>query len=91
MWSLLLKLIWFVSDHSCSVHVESDFTSTILLFFQALKLLAPGTAPLAQKALSSVPHERSRVVLHSDVSLMPRDRRDWRSVNFVIDSVPSLS
>jgi predicted NAD/FAD-binding protein len=33
--------------------------------------------------LSRIPHEESRVVVHHDARLAPRDRRQWSPVNFV--------
>ena len=34
--------------------------------------------------LSRVPHESSRVVVHRDARLAPRDRSSWRPVNFIV-------
>jgi len=37
------------------------------------------------RILRRVPHESSRVVVHRDPRLAPRDRRAWSPVNFVVD------
>jgi len=37
-----------------------------------------------REALSRVPHEASRVVVHRDPRLAPRDRSAWRPVNFIV-------
>ncbi len=37
------------------------------------------------QALNGFGYERSRLVLHTDERLMPRDRSQWRSVNFILD------
>lgn len=37
-----------------------------------------------RSVLSSVPHESSRVLVHRDPRLAPRDRLRWRSVNFIV-------
>lgn len=35
-------------------------------------------------ALGKIRYEPSRLVLHTDASLMPKQRKDWRSVNFIV-------
>lgn len=45
--------------------------------------LIEGDEPL-RTLLAQVPHESSRVVVHSDERLAPRDRTSWRPVNFVV-------
>jgi predicted NAD/FAD-binding protein len=37
-----------------------------------------------RRALSRVPHESSRIVVHRDPNLAPRDRGSWRPVNFIV-------
>lgn len=37
-----------------------------------------------RRELLRVPHENSRVVVHTDPQLAPRDRRAWRPVNFLV-------
>jgi len=45
--------------------------------------LLEGDDPL-RSVLSRVPHESSRVVVHRDPRLAPRDRSSWRPVNFIV-------
>lgn len=45
--------------------------------------LIEGDDPL-RSLLSQVPHESSRVVVHGDPRLAPRDRDSWRPVNFIV-------
>lgn len=45
--------------------------------------LVEGDEPL-RTLLARVPHESSRVVVHTDDRLAPRDRKAWRPVNFVV-------
>ncbi len=40
--------------------------------------------PLLSSALGYFNYEASRLVLHTDPKLMPSQRRDWRSVNFIL-------
>lgn len=45
--------------------------------------LVQGDDPL-RGVLARVPHESSRVVVHRDARLAPRDRASWRPVNFIV-------
>lgn len=40
--------------------------------------------PQMHDVLTRIPYESSELVLHGDDNLMPRDPKDWRSVNFVL-------
>jgi predicted NAD/FAD-binding protein len=48
---------------------------------QALRLLADPTQP-EREALSAVRYQRNEVVLHTDVTLLPRCRRAWAAWNY---------
>ena len=47
---------------------------------QALKLLADPT-PAEVEVLDAIPYTRNEVVLHTDTSMLPRNRRTWSSWN----------
>jgi len=51
---------------------------------QALSLL-PEIPSLLSQALSSFVYEKSELILHMDDRLMPKNRSDWRSVNFILE------
>jgi predicted NAD/FAD-binding protein len=48
---------------------------------QALRLLADPT-PVEREVLSAFPYQRNEVLLHTDVSVLPRSRRAWASWNY---------
>lgn len=48
---------------------------------QALLLLADAN-PLEQRILAQLPYQANEVVLHTDVRLLPRQRRAWASWNY---------
>jgi len=50
---------------------------------QALRLLADPTDD-EREILAAIPYQRNDVVLHTDTSLLPRDRRAWASWNYHI-------
>lgn len=49
----------------------------------AARLVGAGS-PRAAGVLSRIEHEESIVVIHRDVRLMPRDRRDWSPMNVIL-------
>ncbi len=55
---------------------------------QAAKILSAGSSkesvPELIKLLKTIQSERSEVIVHGDSNLMPRNRSDWRSVNFLL-------
>ncbi len=48
---------------------------------QALRMLK-SPSPAEQLILSAIPYRRNRVVLHSDISLLPEKRKVWASWNY---------
>ncbi len=48
---------------------------------QALKLLADGT-PLEHEILGAIRYQENDVVLHTDASVLPRNRRAWAAWNY---------
>lgn len=40
--------------------------------------------PALRQALRGFPYEKSSLVLHTDESLMPTKKKDWKSVNFIL-------
>jgi predicted NAD/FAD-binding protein len=50
---------------------------------EALRLLADPT-PAEREILSALPYQENEVVLHTDVSLLPRRRAAWAAWNYVI-------
>ncbi|MCB1665615.1 MAG: FAD-dependent oxidoreductase [Pseudomonadales bacterium] len=48
---------------------------------QALRALGGQASPLERKLLSAIPYERNEVVLHTDIRLLPANRRCWSSWN----------
>lgn len=51
---------------------------------QAIKLIADDEKN-AGELLNKIPYERSEVVVHSDINLIPRDEKDRAPVNFLVD------
>jgi len=51
----------------------------------------PPPAPQMRAALAGIPYETSRLVLHTDPSLMPKRRQDWRSVNMILPESGELA
>lgn len=49
---------------------------------QALRILGAGATPAEKDILSKFPYSRNLAVLHTDVSVLPRQRRAWASWNF---------
>ncbi len=59
---------------------------------QALKILGEGATRLERDLLSAFPYERNTAVLHTDPSLLPRERRAWASWNYrVTDDVSAAT
>jgi len=52
---------------------------------QALDLVAPSFTT-ERAILEKFPYESSRVTMHCDPALAPRDQRDWAPVNFILES-----
>jgi uncharacterized protein len=50
---------------------------------QSLKLLAD-PSPIEREVLSAFPYQRNEVLLHTDASVLPRNRRAWASWNYVV-------
>lgn len=50
---------------------------------QALQLLSDPSA-LETSVLKAIPYSQNEVVLHTDTSLLPRDRRTWSSWNYLL-------
>jgi predicted NAD/FAD-binding protein len=50
---------------------------------QALQLLADAS-PLEQRVLTQLPYQANEVILHTDVRLLPRQRRAWASWNYLL-------
>lgn len=48
---------------------------------QALRLLADAS-PVERELLAAFPYQRNDVVLHTDVAVLPRNRRAWASWNY---------
>ena len=52
---------------------------------QAVKMIAKDEVA-AQKLLNKIPYERSEVVVHGDIGLIPHKQQDRAPVNFLLDS-----
>ena len=50
---------------------------------QALRLLADPTVP-EREILGAIPYEKNTATLHTDTSLLPRNRRAWASWNYQV-------
>lgn len=50
---------------------------------EALALLADAT-PVEQAVLGAIPYQMNEVVLHTDVRLLPRNKRAWASWNYLL-------
>ena len=57
------------------VNTQADIACTILKEYGTKEQLA---------ALKCFKYERSRVVVHNDISLMPKKKQDWSGVNFFV-------
>ncbi|MBY6062952.1 NAD(P)/FAD-dependent oxidoreductase [Pseudidiomarina sediminum] len=64
-----------------------DFDEVILACHsdQALALLATPSAA-EQQVLGAIPYQDNEVVLHTDIRLLPRERRAWASWNYLLHS-----
>lgn len=58
---------------------------------QALKILGQDARPVERELLSAFPYTRNAVTLHTDTTLLPRNRRAWASWNACIESKPATS
>jgi uncharacterized protein len=81
-----------VSQHGDKVHVQSQRGEQV---YDHVVLATPANITVkllgehersASEILSLFHYEVSRVLVHSDRQLMPKNRRDWAPVNFVVDS-----
>ncbi|MCP4789665.1 MAG: FAD-dependent oxidoreductase [Gammaproteobacteria bacterium] len=52
---------------------------------QSLAILGAHATPKERQVLSAIPYQTNEVVLHTDASLMPRNRRAWAAWNYHID------
>ena len=50
---------------------------------QALTLL-PGEMSDELEALAQIQYQRSQLIVHQDLRLLPADKRDWAPVNFIL-------
>lgn len=57
---------------------------------QALQLLSDAS-PLEQRILTQLPYQANDVVLHTDIRLLPRQRRAWASWNYLLPGNPDLA
>ncbi len=55
---------------------------------QALRILGDAT-PAERAVLGAIPYTRNEVVLHTDTSLLPRNRRCWSSWNVSLGRMPA--
>ena len=49
---------------------------------QALALLGAGASDEERAVLAAIPYQKNRALLHSDASLLPRNRRVWSAWNY---------
>ncbi|MGH8460441.1 MAG: NAD(P)/FAD-dependent oxidoreductase [Stenotrophobium sp.] len=50
---------------------------------QALRLLGDGASPDEREVLGGIPYNRSRCILHTDTSFLPRRKSAWASWNYL--------
>ncbi|KAJ1966259.1 hypothetical protein IWQ62_002473 [Dispira parvispora] len=82
------------SKQSCGVVITDDqgyadyFDYVIFATHadQTLEILGEDATPTEREILESFRFTRNRIVLHSDVSLMPRRRKVWASWNYLMHS-----
>jgi predicted NAD/FAD-binding protein len=76
----------------CTAAGETRFDQVVFACHsdQTLSLLTDPT-PSENRALSAIPYQANRVILHSDERLMPARRRVWSSWNFIADKQTSDS
>jgi predicted NAD/FAD-binding protein len=55
---------------------------------QALRMLSD-VSPAERSVLGAIPYTRNDVVLHTDISMLPRNRRCWSSWNVNLGRVPA--
>ena len=58
---------------------------------QSLQILGHGATPKERQVLSAIPYQTNEVVLHTDASLMPRNRRAWAAWNYHINQQQASS
>jgi len=65
-----------------------DYDAVILAAHapQALELLGDGATPAERETLSAFTYQPNPVVLHTDASFMPKERRAWASWNWYAES-----
>jgi len=49
---------------------------------QAIRILGDDATPIEREVLGAFPYQRNVAVLHTDTSLLPRNRRAWASWNY---------
>lgn len=67
---------------------EQEFDAIVLACHsdQSLKLLAESASPLEKKVLGDLRYQENEVILHSDKSLMPKNKKCWQSWNYISES-----
>lgn len=55
---------------------------------QALAILGDSATTAEREILGAIPYQENDVVLHTDVSLLPPNRRAWSSWNYRVPAVP---
>lgn len=58
---------------------------------QALRILGQDARPVERELLGAFPYTSNAVTLHTDTSVLPRNRRAWASWNASIDVTPAPS
>jgi predicted NAD/FAD-binding protein len=56
---------------------------------QALRILGDDARPAEREVLAAFPYQRNVAVLHTDISLLPRNRRAWASWNYRVSATES--
>ena len=85
-----------VKRNKDSVEVKSSDGTEIFdyIFFachsdEALKLISDPTAQ-EKKILSSIPYSKNEITLHTDTSIMPKNKLTWAAWNYNIDSTNDM-
>lgn len=58
---------------------------------QALRLLDDGARPVEREVLRAFPYSSNAVTLHTDISILPTNRRAWAAWNSRIEKTPSTA
>ncbi|MBD1388519.1 FAD-dependent oxidoreductase [Neiella sp. HB171785] len=74
----------FIVSHS---HGEGEFDAVVFACHsdQALKLLGDSASPREREILGDMPYQQNDVILHTDISRLPKRQAAWAAWNYMLD------